>query len=349
MIFAVLVFSHLTTLGDTFAYLNSPLIFSSKIFYSSTALMLFTGALFKAVFKADVLACIPLMLLSFYGVYYVVDRLNLYKLSGIIILLVSMPNFGVWTSIHGKEAIGCFFSGVIAVMIIKKLNGKYKLKFIDYFALYLCAMFKPQYLIYIIQALIFIELVNRLTDKRYLPFVLGCIIFFLNIVVLYFFRDFIDVLAKGMAANFNYNDPNLAKSTRSDAPWLVPYGFFKTAPYGMFIAFFGPTLSEMIAKPTHLLSGIESIIMIVCFIVLLIPRLTYNLNTFRFNPTVFVAYFIIFAGILFMQYPFGFLNPGSAIRYRCNFYLLFVMLLLQLFSKSSDKRYVEPYQLLINT
>ena len=195
MVFAVYVFSRLTTLGDTFDYLHSPLQFSSKILYSSTELMQFTGALFKLLFRLDVLACIPLMLLSFYGVYYAVDRLNLYRYSAYIIILFSLPNFAVWTSIHGKEAVGCFFCTVIAVMLIKKLRGSYTLKLIDYLALYLCALFKPQYLLFILQAFIFITITNRFKDKKYLPLFLELILISLNVLALYILRYPIDSLA----------------------------------------------------------------------------------------------------------------------------------------------------------
>lgn len=333
MFFAIFVFSRLTTLGDTFDYLNSPLEFSSKIFYSSTAFMQFIGAVSRSVFRSDLLACIPFMLLSFYGVYYAVDRLNLYRYAPYIIILFSLPNFAVWTSVLGKEAVGCFFSSVIAVIIIKKLNGPYRLKLIDYFALYLCFMFKPQYLLFVMQAIVYLTLISKFRDKKYLPFIVGVIIITANVVAIYYFRDMIDGLARGMAIHFKSNDPNLARSTRSEEPWMVPYGFFHSALYGMFIAFFGPTPAEMLNKPAHLLSGIESLVMITCFLFLLGPRLRYNLKTLRFNPKIFMTYFIVFIGILFIHYPFGFLNPGSAIRYRSNFYVLFVLLLLYQFSR----------------
>ncbi len=337
MVFAIYIFSRLTTLGDTFDYLNAPLSFSRQVLYSSTPMMQFFGALFKMIFRLDVLACFPFMLLSFYGVYYAVDRLNLYRYATYIIILFSLPNFGVWTSILGKEAVGCFFSCVIAVMLIKKITGPYQLKLIDYLALYLCLVFKPQYLLFIMQAFVFILITKRFADKKYFPLVLGAVVIACNVIALYYLRDVVDTLAKGMAIHFRSNDPGLAQSTRSEAPWMVPYGFFYAAPYGMFIAFFGPTLSEMLSKPAQLLAGIESMVMIACFVFLLLPRLYYNFSKLRFTPILFICCFITFTGILFIHYPFGFLNPGSAIRYRSNFYALFVLLLLYLFTMQVGK------------
>jgi len=332
MLFAITVYSKLTTLGDTFDYLNAPLSLSPKIVYSSTPMMQFLGSLFKTILRLDVLACLPFMLLSFYGIYYAVTQLNLYRYATYILVLFSLPNFSVWTSILGKEAVGCFSMSVISVIVIKSLKGKFQLKPIHFVALYLCFVFKAQYLIFILQALFFILITRKFADKRYFPLVLGTIIITVNVLALYLLRDFIDGIARGMAIHFRSNDPGLAQSTRDEGPWLVRYGIFKSAPYGMLIAFFGPTLSEMLSKPTQLLAGLESMVMFGCFVLLAIPRLRYNLTFSRFNPRVFISCFIIFVGILFIHYPFGFLNPGSAIRYRANFYPLFVFIALYFFT-----------------
>jgi hypothetical protein len=331
MFIAVFVFSKITTLGDTFDYLNTPLFFSFKIFYSSTIMMQFLGALFKKIFVMDVLACFPFMLLSFYGVYYAVKKLDLYPYATYILILFSLPNFGIWTSILGKEAVGSFAMCIIAVMLIKKLNGCYRLKLIDYFAIYLCTLFKPQYLLYIAQAWIFIVIVKNFKDKKIFPLAFGIMIICLNLAALYLMRDIVDFLAKGMAVHFHANDPSLAQSTRSETPWLEPYGFYAHAPYGMLIAFFGPTPAEMLRKPAQMIAGIESLGMFFCFLRLLLPRIKHFSGTFNFNPTVWFVYFVVFAGVLFVHYPFGFLNPGSAIRYRANFYPLFVLMLFNLF------------------
>jgi hypothetical protein len=333
MCLAIFVFSRLTTLGDTFDYLNSALQLTPKIFYSSTAFMQFAGALSREIFRLDVIACIPFMLLSFYGIYYAVDRLNLYRYAPYLLVLFSLPNFCIWTSILGKEAVGCFYISIIAVVLVKKLRGPYAIKLIEYFALYLCAMFKPQYLLFILQAIVFLTLTQKFKDKKYVPLIMGSVIIALNIFIIYLFRLEIDMLAKGFAVHFKSTEVGLGQSTRSELPWLEPFGFFKHAPYGMMIAFFGPTFSEMISKPTHLLSGIESLIMLICFLSLVTPRIGYILIKLRFNSRVVVTYFIIFVGILFIHYPFGFLNPGSAIRYRANFYPLFIFLLIDLFAR----------------
>ncbi|MFD2743003.1 hypothetical protein ACFSQ6_06295 [Sphingobacterium populi] len=304
-------------------------------------MMFFLGGIFKTIFFIDVLASIPLMLLSFYGIYYAVDRLNLYRYPILLFVGLSLPNFAVWTSIHSKEAVACFFCGVLAVMIIRFLNEDFKIRFIYLIALYFCLLFKPQYLLFIAQALVFLRLIAFFKMGPTATFLLGVIMFTLNLVGVYLLRDLIDTLAQGMYLHFTYKDPEMAKSTRSADPWLEQYGFFKQAPYGMFIAFWGPTVKEMVSKPVQLIAGIESGFLLLLFMLLCYKRLTYFLNKGLFNPRIYFALGIIIVGILFVHYPFGFLNPGSGIRYRANFYLLFLLMLFYLFDMNAISRIIK--------
>ncbi len=331
LFFAFFVYGRITSLGDTSTYLNGGISLMPNVLYSSTAMMGFFGGLFKKIFFLDVLASIPLLLLSFYGIYYAVDRLSLYRHPILLFLLLSLPNFAVWTSIHSKEAVGCFFSGIIAVMVIRFLNGNFRLHAVYFIALYLCLLFKPQYLLFILQVLVFLRLAGWFKLNPVGGFTLGTIIVLCNVFTIFFFRDTIDLLAQGMYIHFSYDDPDLAQSTRSADAWLEPYGFFRVAPYGMFIAFWGPTFSEMISKPAQLIAGLESLMLVMLFFFLSYKRVLRFIKSGFFNPNLFFALLIIIIGILFVHYPFGYLNPGSGIRYRANFYLLFLLLLFYLF------------------
>jgi len=328
LFFAFGVFARLTSLGDTSSYLNGPLTLGPQILYSSTAMMVFLGGLFKKIFLVDVLASIPFMILSFYGVYYAVDRLNLYRYPKLVLLILCMPNFLIWTSVLSKEAVGCFFSGILVVLVVRHIKGDCRFRWIDYVALYLCFLFKPQYLLFIGQAILFLKVAKWAALTSAYTMLLGCLIIFLNLGLLYVFREQIDTLAQGMYIHFTYSDPDMALSTRNPDPWLVKYGFFKEAPYGMFISFFGPTFHEMLSKPTHMISGLESVFLLFLYAYMIAFRIIKVYKKRAFDPKIFISYIIIFLGILFVHYPFGYLNPGSAIRYRENFYLLFSILLL---------------------
>jgi len=344
LFFAFFVFARLTSLGDTSSYLNAPLTLTPSILYSSTDMMFFLGSLLKKIFRVDVIASLPFMFLSFYGVYYAVDRLNLYRYPKLVLLIMSMPNFGVWTSVLSKEAVGCFFSGVIAVLLVRQIAGDYKYRLIDFIALYLCLIYKPQYLLFIGQALVFLRIIKWTSLKPSFTFVLGLIIVSANVLVLFIFRETIDLLAQGMYVHFMYSDPDLAQSTRSADPWFVKFGVFKEAPYGMFISFVGPTLREMMSKPTHFVSGIESYSILFMYSFLLINRIVFIIKTSQINIKITFVYLIVFLGILFVHYPFGYLNPGSAIRYRENFYLTFSILLLFLYDYKQIITYIKARQ-----
>ncbi|WP_166332553.1 hypothetical protein [Sphingobacterium chungjuense] len=331
LFFAFFVYGRITSLGDTSTYLNSGIVLGPNVLYSSTAMMVFFGGIFKKVFFLDVLASIPSMLLSLYGIYYAVERLFLYRYPILLFILLSLPNFAVWTSVHSKEAVGCFFSGVIAVMIVRFLNGNFRLHAIYFVALYLGMLFKPQYFLFILQVLVYLRLTGWLKLGSVGGFTFGAFVVFCNVFAIFFLRDTIDLLARGMYIHFTYDDPDLAQSTRSADAWLEPYGFFKVAPYGMFIAFWGPTISEMLAKPAQLIAGLESFFLVTLFLFLCYRRVLRFVKFGYFNPYLFFTLFIIIIGILFVHYPFGYLNPGSGIRYRANFYLLFLLLLFYLF------------------
>ena len=336
LFFAIFIFSKLTTLGDTPRYLNSGVGFSIKVFYSSTEMMDFLGNSLKKILYFDVVACFPFLLLSFYGIYYAIKELNLHYAGILLIILLSMPNFGIWTSILSKEAVGCFYSGIIGVLIINFYNSKFKVKIIDVLALYLCFIFKPPYFVFIIQSLIYLRIVNGFKFSAGLAAILAVFALLLNIGIIYLFREEIDLAARALYVHFtNFGDPDLAKSTRENA-FEEQFDFFKKLPFGLFISFFGPTITEMLEKPTHLLSGIESALILCLFLFLSFKSFIRPMIHYRFNPKLLFIYLFLFFGLLFSNYPFGILNPGSAVRYRENFYLIFVILLAYLYIRNKS-------------
>src|SRR5690606_30052724 len=131
----------------------------------------------------------------------------------LLALLLVMPNFGVWTSIHSKEAVACFFSGIIAVLIVNFINGNLRIKLLDIVALYLCLIFKPQYFLFIFQALLYLWLVKKFYLRAYGALLLGMFMLTCNVAVIYMFRDLVDTLAKGMYVHFVANSPDAAKSS----------------------------------------------------------------------------------------------------------------------------------------
>ena len=333
LLFATQIFARLTTLGDTEWYLaGGQRPFSLMTFHNSTYFMHFFGGVIGAIFRRNLLlSSIPAMLISFFITKWVIEKLELRKRVNNVFLMamISLPNFSIWTSVWSKEVFGLVFSSIIVVTIINFLNGKYEIKIIDIVGMYICLVFKPQYLPFILQGLIFIyiarEYMNRKTIEQV---ILGLTILLTNILFLYIIRDTVNMYAGRMHGYFVF----YGAGTRENI-FLEDYDFFRHLPRGMFVAFFGPTLGEMRDSPLHVIAGIESLSIIFLFLYLLKYTYADGFFNFRFSPVVTISYLIIFIGICFIHYPFGIFNPGAAIRYRTNFIFLFIVLLLYLYGQ----------------
>ncbi len=348
LIFTIFIYARLTTLGDTDRYLTAPLssIADFKLLISSTQMMDAVGSIFGTLGGSNILTNLPFTLLSFFTIKWVIDKYHFrdYIDNRLLLIVLSLPNFCVWTSVCSKETVGLVFSAILGSLIIDFLNRDYSFKKKDYFAIYLCLIFKPQYLPFIAQGLVMIYIMNKYLKSVNSKVIFGCFVVFCNLAVLYLISDLINKYAGMMYMHFD--DPN-ANSTR-DNIWINDNDFFYEAPRGMFVAFFGPTFNEMLRSPVHLIAGMESVIILVLFLLLgsqLIYRLIFR---YRLNVTVFFSYFIIITGISLLHYPFGIFNPGSAIRYRTNFLFLFILLFLYLCKEYALLKMKQKTSLAIN-
>ena len=324
MLFALLVYSKFTTLGDTWAYLSGGHYDISNFLWDSSSFMGVTGTTLASLF-GQILANIPYMLLSYCGIYYSVSRLILSKKELMILLFgfLSLPSFGVWTSICSKESIGVFFMGILAGYIIDLYyKRRTKMKLIEFFALYIGIIFKAQYIAVVESVIIFIYLVRK-GRFAYRGIILLSLLYVGSIFALVnTFYDEINQVAMIIPYHFNPD----ALSTRENT-LILEYGdVFYNAPYGMFIGFWGPTFQEVLNKPEQSIAFIESGIIIFAFIIFLFRIFLRSLQCRKVD--VLLAFILLTSMILilFVHFPFGFMNPGSALRYRENFYAFFVVL-----------------------
>lgn len=342
MFFAVFIYSKFTTLGDSGSYIIGQKLNWDNFYYNSTSMMSFLGLIFSSIL-GNILVHLPFVLISFYGIYYSVEKL---KLSNnhlfYVLLLLSFPSFGIWTSIISKEAIGVFCLGIILGYFIDLFeNSKRKIKIIEYFAFYLLFIFKIQYFAAILSIWIFVKLSNlfklKSKGKAFLLF-LHCLI---TILLLYYFKDFINQLSFIMPNHFDLE----AGSTRENTIWINDYDVFYNAPYGMFIAFWGPTILEIVEKPIQSLVFIESLVILLFFLYFIYKVSILIIRTGKVNVFYFTIFFMVLFWLLFVHYPFGVLNPGSAIRYRENFYGFIVVLLFYLYQKIKLRYQIEKNSL----
>ena len=336
MFFAIFVYSQFTPLSDTFTYLSGELYSPQEMFSMST---LFIGTIAHSftLILGPTLANAPFVILSFYGIYYAVSRIDLTnKQLTILLILLSFPNFGIYSSIASKEAIAVFFMGVILGFIIDIIKnrpvGNYLLIII---AFYLCILFKIHYMIGISALLIYLFLSRILKLDGYGKLFLLLLFFIVSFGLLYIFRYEINGLSFNMPKYFSLK----SNSTRENTFWINDFDVFKNALYGMYLAFVGPTFTEATQKVTHLFAWIESTIILSTFAVGSLKLYLVATKTHKFNIYYLSIFLIPTLWILFVHYPYGVLNPGSAIRYRENFYGFLVILFYFLYTETLNQYY----------
>lgn len=321
MFFAVFIYGSFTQLGDTYRYLKGPGFFVDYWFINSTHLI-DTVAHLLYIIGGEFLAHLFFLSLSFYGVYYSVKRLpNLVpgKLI-LILLLLSLPSFGVWTSIVSKESVSVFFMGVMLGALIDYFEKKKTVNItLILLAIYLGLLIKPQYFIALFFVFVFVYLSRKFSLSSLGNFFLIVINFVVFVILLYVFRNEINSLSFMMVSHFSIE----SEGTRVNEIWINDYDFFRNLFYGMYISFVGPTYNEALARIPLLLTLIESYFIL---IIGLLSVLYVALFKFHSNHYYYVIFWVVLFYLLFVHYPFGALNPGSAIRYRQSFYSFVVIL-----------------------
>ena len=295
----------------------------------------FGGVIGRLTFHNLFLGCLPCMYLSFRVIKWAIEKVGLRSKmpSLLLMMLLCLPNFCIWTTIYSKEFIGLIVSAIFGVLFYKYFRGNYKLHKLDYIAFYLCLLFKPQYLPFIMQGLFYIFFSKKYLRSPKGRTMLALVFLIINICFIIVISPLINELASIMYIHF---DPD-GTSTRPN-PFVNNGDFFRYLPVGMIVAFWGPTINEMIKSPLMLIAGVESLIMVSLFVWLSARIIKRVIMVGNLSPIPFFAIMLTTIGLLFIHYPFGVFNPGAAIRYRVNFIFLFIMLLCYLYVYPMSKK-----------
>lgn len=337
MLISLFFISKYIQLGDLELYISGRFINYNNILTNSTSLMSFFSYNFNSFFGL-ILTNFFFLSLSYFGIYYSVIRLRFISKSNLIILLflLSLPSFGIWTSIISKEAVGVFYMGIILGYFIDLIEDKKrKIRLIEYIAFYLLFVFKIQYLAAIFSLWLYIKFSYFFNLKFFGKSMLLFLHILLSICFFYYFKDEINSISFLLPEHFSID----GGSTRENTIWINDYDVFWNAPYGMFIAFWGPTFSDIIKSPILIIVFIESLIIFLFFMYFIYSIFRLSLKIGKLNIFYFSIFFITLFWLLFAHYPFGILNPGSAIRYRENFYGFLLILIFFLFQKINRKGY----------
>ena len=316
MLFGHLIYDRVSSLGDTSRYLSANVEFSFSVFLDSTRMMDYIGGISGNIF-GPLFGSLPFCILVYLSTYLCLIRLNLKRYYFItILILLSMPSYGLWTSVASKECVVASSLLILMTQFINIINYDKVNYLVLLSSYYLVFIFKVQYVPIIFTFHLFLVLYHKFNLKYFCFLIFIPLVLILSFYLVYLNRELIDRMGFIVANHF---DPN-SSSTRTNFLLIEKYDLFNNAPYGMYIALFGPTITEATQKITHLLSFIEStfIIILVSFLYLYKKCISLHFNKLPLNDVVLPLFILLtFAAV---HYPFGIMNPGSAIRYRCSFY-----------------------------
>jgi hypothetical protein len=319
-----------TSIGDTGTYQSGVLeetyqTYLKDIFLSltdvgstglATVLTVYVGRFFNFLFFGNPhLINIGFQSITFAGLVVLLQaiepalRLRMY-------VLCMLPSFTLWTSIASKEAIIAGAVAVLSAYFIRLYSRRIAPGVHHVLAAIVLFLFKPHYGVVFAYGIGTTFVCTFVRRKALVALTLGLT----SLLVLYLSWDqVIRYSFLVQRAFFEESDAGSAavggRSSREKF-FLEDADVLLKAPEGMFKTFFGPTLSEVATSVLHLVTFVEGIVLAAVLVVL-------ALHAIRRLPiySAIVAGFMVFWTI-FPNYPFGVMNPGTAIRYRSGWVLV---------------------------
>lgn len=316
------VIVRLTTLGDADRYQGGASKFTGvnwQFFTDSTSFLEGVGVLLSAVTGGSpVLINVIYQSLAFYGIARLLMAMEpgLRKPFAAILLL---PSFNLWTSVAGKETAIVFALGVLCSLLVEAYYNRARLGPIHLLAAFLLILFKPHY--YLALAFVFglTWAGRRVAQKEALVLVLGIA----TLVLLILVAERVDELSFRVLTHFDHEN---ARSTREPF-WVEPFDVFWKAPEGMYLNFVGPTFEEALRQPLQTMAFAESMVLVAALLAMMLWRLP-RIPVYSLLLGLFTLFWL-----LFVNYPFGVMNPGSAVRYRAGYLPLVVTIFVFVLSR----------------
>ena len=303
----------LTTLGDADRYQGGVSKFTEvnwQFFTDSTTFLEGVGLLLSTVTGGSpVLINVIYQSIAFYGIARLLMAMEP-GLRGPFAVILLLPSFNLWTSVAGKETMIVFALGALCSLLVEAYYNRARLAPIHVLAAFLLILFKPHY--YLALAFVFglTWAGRRVVQKEALVLVMGLA----TLVMLVLVADRVDELSFRILTHFDHEN---ARSTREPF-WVEPFDVFWKAPEGMYLNFVGPTFEEALRQPLQTLAFAESMALVAALLAMMLWRLP-RIPVYSLLLGLFTLFWL-----LFVNYPFGVMNPGSAIRYRAGYLLLVV-------------------------
>jgi len=317
-LFAIFVFNRFTPLIDSMNYINNYYYVDEHI----RTLMIQNITTFLISLSNPLATHIIFSLFSASSVLYYSSKS---KSNSWLLLILLFPSALIWTSIVGKEAIyyGCV--GIFLILWIDLIKEKLSYRHLLLIILIgLCSILRPHYTIALLWlAFSAITIKINIANNKLIAFALIATI----LVIGYFFIPELIEKAYGSI------DPT-ARASRNLALNIQTLELFKSEmSTGMLFGIIGPLPSELLHRPEFVPFFIEGIVILAAPFLIGFILFKKTLKTKNRIYLLNWIYGVIPAIILLIliHAPFGILNPGSAIRWRVNFELIFYMAPLLLF------------------
>lgn len=329
-IYGVFIFSRFTFLGDSETYLSSPLVFSIGVLFNNTLLVSYLTAQLKFFLFFDLFVHFVYLFFTFYSILKLLNRLKLSaNVELCLVLILCFPSFAMWTSVVSKESLTVFFSSFIIIWFIDLIErSKFTYSIYWYlFCLYFVFILRPTVGIGILLAILAQVFINFKYINKYIKFFILIFTIFIGGIISYFLTsEFIQNDFLPLAVEYFNPQQFDSQSTRSGDFWNSEFDFFLKAPYGIFLANLGPTFIETINKPQFIPYFVEGMFFWGLVFYFLLSNFIKFCVRKKVSPNFLIFLIFLLGLILFVNYPFGVFNPGSATRYRSSYFHIIVTL-----------------------
>jgi hypothetical protein len=325
-----------TSIGDTESFQNSEInaiaekyvdqnplgaLTSLKSFETSTYLTDWVGAQFHAMFGGStILINVGYQTIAFVGIIYLLLSVPP-SARKVLAALLMLPSFTFWTSIASKESIVSSCVAIITGYLVRQYYRNTSLSLIHLLAGMVLYIYKPHYLIAFSYAWA-AKNVGGYVRQRALAAYIG---FLLSLVGLVLFSE--EIVDLSFHVQWSFETVADVRSTRLEPFFIDKYDVFWKFPEGFYLAFVGPTIDEISKTPLHIITFIESMVLLAAIALAILRRIK-KIPVYSFIVGIGTTFWL-----LFPNYPFGVMNPGSAIRYRSGWIILLFVTITVLMSR----------------
>ena len=327
-IYTFYIFAVFSKLGDSESFLNPylPTMDNVPIIARFTNRQILMKEFFAIPFRFDFSANIYLFLFaSFYLLIFYIAFKNIIKCVNNLFfwMLMFSPSFLVWSTSLGKESI-IILVYILFFHLLLIFLYKDKLYFFSILALLIFAFhIRPNYTLpYIFLFIGAIYYKFYLSDDKIfrnnniLNLLILALVSISSLLVIIFYKEFIITKIEHymyVVRRLFINDGIFSLNNSIDVEFFTIIDLFKNMYWGIPVSLIGPSLLEMVQSPFKIIYIMDGLLSFVIF---------YYFSSHIIRSKKTIVYFFIFFYIpsviliIFLHYPFGLFNSGSALRYK---------------------------------